>query len=97
MQITSREYGFPIIADKCPVDVFKHWMHTFIALSVEPAIEVNLFQHGIVEEAAELPHPSTIKPVIALILSYVNHVKVATQEPRARPILPDHTQFSKEG
>jgi hypothetical protein len=62
-------------------------MRMLVAPSVEHAIEVNLLQHSIIEEAAELSHLSMIKPVITLALNFVNHIKVTTQEPRARPRL----------
>jgi hypothetical protein len=89
MQITSWEYAFPTIADKCPVDTLKRLMRMLIAPSVEHAIEVNHHQHNIIEEATELSHQSMIKPIITLVPSSVNHIKVTTQGPRARPSLPD--------
>jgi hypothetical protein len=67
-------------------------MCMLVAPSVEHAIEVNLLQHGIIKEATELSHLSMTKPIITLALNFVNHI--TTQEPRARPRLPDQRQLS---
>jgi hypothetical protein len=64
-------------------------MCMLVAPSVEHAIEVNHLQHDIIEEATELSHQSTIKPIVTLVLSSVNHIKATTQELGAKPSLPD--------
>jgi hypothetical protein len=89
MHIASWEYAFPTIADKCPVDALERLMRMLVAPSVEHAIEVNHLQHDIIEEATELSHQSTIKPIVTLVLSSVNHIKATTQELGAKPSLPD--------
>jgi hypothetical protein len=57
---------------------------------------VQLFQVRSVEERPEAPHAATIKPSIVLVLRTVNHVEIATQEPRSWVNITEGEQFIEE-
>jgi hypothetical protein len=47
---------------------------TLVAPSIEPPIQIDF---GIVEKALKLPHLPPIKPIIALVFCFIDHVEIA--------------------
>jgi hypothetical protein len=76
MKVTPREDILPVVTDEGAIDAFQGWMCPLITLGIELIVQMNLFQHDVVKKAAELPHLPTIKPIIALVLSPVDHVEI---------------------
>jgi hypothetical protein len=70
--------------DECSIDSFQSWVLTFIALSIEPPIQMDFLQRSLIEKAPKLPHLHPIKQIIALVsdlngLTWIQHHNITTQ------------------
>jgi hypothetical protein len=76
LQPMRGEQEFPVHRDELSINSLKGWVLTLIAPSIEPPIQMDFLQRGLIEKAPKLPHLPPIKLIIALVFYFIDHVEV---------------------
>jgi hypothetical protein len=69
MEHVIREDSVPLIRDEHAVDALQDRMSPLVTPSKKSFVKVDLLKCGVIEESTELPHVTSIQPVIVLILN----------------------------